>query len=49
METKIRIGISSCLLGNKVRYDGSHKWDRYITDTSGQIVDVHQNISIVEN
>jgi uncharacterized protein YbgA (DUF1722 family)/uncharacterized protein YbbK (DUF523 family) len=39
METKIRIGISSCLLGNKVRYDGSHKWDRYITDTLGKYVE----------
>jgi uncharacterized protein YbgA (DUF1722 family)/uncharacterized protein YbbK (DUF523 family) len=33
---KIKIGISSCLLGEKVRYDGGHKWDRYITDTLGQ-------------
>ncbi len=33
---KIRIGISSCLLGERVRYDGGHKWDRYITDTLGQ-------------
>lgn len=33
---KIRIGISSCLLGENVRYDGGHKWDRYITDTLGQ-------------
>ncbi|MBN2442235.1 MAG: DUF523 and DUF1722 domain-containing protein [Spirochaetales bacterium] len=30
---KIRIGISSCLLGNSVRYDGGHKQDRFITDT----------------
>jgi len=30
---KIKIGISSCLLGEKVRYDGGHKLDRYITDT----------------
>ena len=36
---KIKIGISSCLLGEKVRYDGSHKWDRYITDTLGQYFD----------
>jgi len=28
---KIRVGISSCLLGFKVRYDGGHKEDRYIT------------------
>ncbi|MBN2433095.1 MAG: DUF1722 domain-containing protein [Acidobacteria bacterium] len=33
---KIRIGISSCLLGEKVRFDGQHKWDRYITGTLGQ-------------
>ena len=31
----IRIGVSSCLLGNKVRYDGGHKHDRYITETLG--------------
>lgn len=39
MEDKIRVGISSCLLGNKVRYDGGHKWDRFITDTLGRYVD----------
>ena len=33
---KIRLGISSCLLGEKVRFDGGHKHDRYITDTLGQ-------------
>jgi len=33
---KIRIGISRCLLGDKVRYDGGHKHDRYITDTLGR-------------
>jgi uncharacterized protein YbgA (DUF1722 family)/uncharacterized protein YbbK (DUF523 family) len=33
---KIKIGVSSCLLGNSVRYDGGHKWDRYITDTLGE-------------
>lgn len=33
---KIKIGISSCLLGEKVRYDGGHKLDRYVTDTLGQ-------------
>jgi len=32
---KIKIGISTCLLGEKVRYDGGHKLDRYITDTLG--------------
>jgi uncharacterized protein YbgA (DUF1722 family)/uncharacterized protein YbbK (DUF523 family) len=32
----IKIGISSCLLGYKVRYDGGHKKDRFLTDTLGQ-------------
>lgn len=32
----INIGVSSCLLGEKVRYDGGHKHDRYITDTLGR-------------
>lgn len=36
---KIRLGISSCLLGNKVRYDGGHKLDRFLTDTLGRYVD----------
>lgn len=33
---KIRIGVSSCLLGEKVRYDGGHKLDRYVTETMGR-------------
>lgn len=32
MDSIICVGISSCLLGNPVRYDGGHKHDRYITD-----------------
>ena len=32
----LKIGISSCLLGNKVRYDGNHKLDRIITETLGR-------------
>ncbi len=36
---KIRIGISACLLGQNVRYDGGHQHDRYITDTLGQWFD----------
>jgi len=35
-EYKISIGISSCLLGEPVRYDGGHKHDRYITDMLGR-------------
>ena len=36
MTSSITIGVSSCLLGEQVRYDGSHKHDRYITDTLGR-------------
>jgi len=36
---KITLGISSCLLGNNVRYDGGHAWDRFLTDTLGQFVE----------
>ena len=39
MEEKIRLGISSCLMGNPVRFDGGHKHDRYLTDTLGQYVE----------
>ncbi len=28
---KIKVGISSCLLGMKVRFDGGHKHDRFLT------------------
>lgn len=35
VEIIIKFGISSCLLGNKVRFDGGHKHDRYITNTLG--------------
>ncbi len=34
-DKKINIGISSCLLGNEVRFDDGHKHDRYITGTLG--------------
>jgi uncharacterized protein YbgA (DUF1722 family)/uncharacterized protein YbbK (DUF523 family) len=36
---KITLGISSCLLGNPVRYDGGHKLDHFLTDTLGQYVE----------
>ena len=36
---KIRLGISSCLLGEKVRYDGGHKLDRFLTETLGKYVE----------
>jgi uncharacterized protein YbbK (DUF523 family) len=36
---KIRLGISACLLGEKVRYDGRHKLDHFLSDTLGQYVE----------
>jgi uncharacterized protein YbgA (DUF1722 family)/uncharacterized protein YbbK (DUF523 family) len=36
---KIKLGISTCLLGENVRYDGGHKLDRFLTDTLGQFVE----------
>lgn len=38
-DRKIRIGISSCLLGEKVRYDGGHKLDHFLKDTLGAYVE----------
>ncbi len=39
MAHKIKLGISSCLMGNSVRFDGGHAWDRYLTDTLGKYVE----------
>lgn len=39
MDRPIRLGISTCLLGENVRYDGGHKLDRFLMDTLGQYVD----------
>jgi len=36
---KIRLGISSCLLGEKVRYDGGDKLDHCLRDTIGKSVE----------
>lgn len=35
----MRIGISSCLLGEKVRFDGGHKLDHYLKETLGSFVE----------
>jgi uncharacterized protein YbgA (DUF1722 family)/uncharacterized protein YbbK (DUF523 family) len=35
----IRIGISSCLLGEPVRFDGGHKRDPFLTETFGAFVE----------
>lgn len=33
------VGVSSCLLGERVRYDGNHKRDLFLTDRLGAFVD----------
>jgi len=38
MEDKIKLGISPCLLGAKVRYDGRHKMDHFLHDTLGRYI-----------
>jgi uncharacterized protein YbbK (DUF523 family) len=35
----IRIGISACLLGEPVRFDGGHKRDAFLTETFGRFVE----------
>ena len=36
---KIKLGISACLLGESVRYDGGHRLDRFLRDTLGLYVE----------
>lgn len=36
---KPRIGVSACLLGQEVRYNGGHKRDAFLTDTFGRYVE----------
>lgn len=38
METALTIGISACLLGKPVRYDGGHKLDQFLVETLGRFV-----------
>ena len=35
----LRLGISRCLLGDEVRYDGGHKRDSFLTDVFGRYVE----------
>ncbi len=37
--SSLRLGISRCLLGEKVRFDGGHKQDRFLTDVLGRYVE----------
>lgn len=39
MSDLIRIGISRCLLGDPVRYNGGHQHNRYLTGTLGKFVE----------
>jgi uncharacterized protein YbbK (DUF523 family) len=39
MKNRIKIGISSCLLGNNVRYDGGNRLDQHLCDMLGRIID----------
>jgi len=36
---KIKLGISACLLGQSVRYNGGHQLDHFLRDTLGKYVD----------
>lgn len=38
MNDVVKIGISTCLLGENVRYDGGHKLDYYLKNTLGKFV-----------
>lgn len=38
-EQRIPVGISACLLGEEVRYNGGHKRDRYVRETLGRYFD----------
>ena len=39
MKEKIKIGMSSCLLGEEVRWDADHKHDQYVRDVLGSYFD----------
>jgi uncharacterized protein YbgA (DUF1722 family)/uncharacterized protein YbbK (DUF523 family) len=38
-DAPIRIGVSSCLIGRPVRWDGGHKHDRFLTEQLGPFVE----------
>src|SRR5688572_15507428 len=39
LPTRPRVGISACLLGQEVRYDGGHKWNQVLADVLGPLVE----------
>ncbi len=36
-DSTLFLGVSSCLLGKRVRFDGGHKHDRYVADVLGKV------------
>ena len=36
---RVRLGVSACLLGERVRYDGGHKRDAFLTEVLGPHVE----------
>lgn len=39
LSTRMRLGVSSCLLGEAVRYDGAGKFDHWVADRFGPMVE----------
>ena len=39
MSEKIKLGVSACLMGEQVRWNGGHARDRYLTDILGRYVE----------
>jgi len=39
LDNPIRLGVSSCLLGERVRFDGGHKRDGFLADLLGRFVE----------
>jgi len=38
-EDRIRLGVSACLLGQRVRFDGGHKRDEFLVESLGRFVE----------
>lgn len=38
-QTKLRLGVSACLLGKQVRFDGGHKKNDFLCDSMGRFVE----------
>ena len=40
MADRLRIGVSACLLGRQVRFDGQHKRDAFLVDALGRFAEL---------